>query len=77
MSGNSTTSECSIFDYAEQEDGDQITDTTNISWRLKQDQRSRDRKEKLRRELVRERFEKKSRQSAPSRPLLKKLFRRS
>ena len=77
MSGDSTTSGWSAFDYADTRDGDQITDVSNISWGLNQDQKSRDRKERLRRELVRERFEKKSRDSAPSPSLLRKLLRRS
>ncbi len=76
MSGDSTTSGWSAFDYADQEDGDQIADYTNISWRLKQDDKSRERKEKLRRELVRERFQQKSRRTAPPPSMLKKLFRR-
>ncbi len=76
MSGDSTTSGWSAFDNADQEDGDQLADATSISWRLKQDKRSRERKEKLRRQLVRERFEKKSRESAPSPSLLQKILRR-
>ena len=65
-----------MFDHADQDDGDQITDVSNISWGLKQDHKSRERKEKLRRELMRERFKQKSRQNAPRPSLLKKLFRR-
>ena len=73
---DSTSSNWSYFDREDQDDGDQITDTSNISWRMQQNSRARERKEKLRQDLVRERFENKSRREAPPQSLLDRLLRR-
>ena len=73
---DSTSSSWSYLDQTDQDDGEQSTDVSTISWQMKQDSRARERKEKLRRELVRERFENKNRREAPPQSMLGKLFRR-
>lgn len=77
MSRENMTTECSIFDYADQENGSRAADATNISWRMKQDRQTLERKEELRRQLVREQHQRKSRQSTTSPSLLRKFLRLS
>ncbi|MDJ0777433.1 MAG: hypothetical protein QNJ85_06195 [Gammaproteobacteria bacterium] len=77
MSRENMTTECSIFDYADQENGSRVADATNISWRMKQDRQTLERKEELRRQLVREQHQRKSRQSTPSPSILRKFLRLS